>query len=102
MNLQRCRPQGVRMDQVPEALLTRASQSVTAWLVPNEMAALRRESRRRGLALSRLARELIVSSLQSKRKEKRRGISTGDGADLKRTRRSESQSPTVAAALESG
>ena len=33
------------MDQVPEALLARASQSVTAWLVPNEMAALRRESR---------------------------------------------------------
>jgi hypothetical protein len=69
------------MDQVPEALLAKASQSVTAWLVPNEMAALRRESRRRGLALSRLARELIVSSLQHKRKEKRRGIQLGDGAD---------------------
>lgn len=83
------------MDHVPEALLAKASQSVTAWLVPNEMAALRRESRRRGLALSRLARELIVSSLQTNRKEKRRGISLGDGEDLKRTRRSES---TVSAA----
>ena len=61
------------MDKVPEALLAKASQSVTAWLVPNEMAALHRESRRRGLAPSRLARELILSSLQTKRKEKRRG-----------------------------
>lgn len=92
----------VQMDQVPEALLAKASQSVTAWLVPNEMAALRRESRRRGLALSRLARELIVSSLQAKRKEKRRGISMGDGADLKRTRRSEPESPTVVASAISG
>jgi hypothetical protein len=40
------------MDQVPEALLALANQSVTAWLVPNEMAALRKESRRRGLAPS--------------------------------------------------
>jgi hypothetical protein len=77
------------MDQVPEALLAKASQSVTAWLVPNEMAALRRESRRRGLALSRLARELIVSSLKSNRKEKRRGTSTGGGEGQKRSRRSE-------------
>jgi hypothetical protein len=68
------------MDRVPEALLSKTSQSVTAWLVPNEMAALRRESRRRGLAPSRLARELIVSSLKSKRREKRRGtiLRTGD------------------------
>jgi hypothetical protein len=68
------------MDRVPEVLLSKASQSVTAWLVPNEMAALRRESRRRGLAPSRLARELIVSSLKSNRKEKRRGttLRTGD------------------------
>ena len=78
------------MDRGPEEMLAKASQSVTAWLVPNEMAALRRESRRRGLALSRLARELVVSSLQTKRKEKRRGTLPGDGEDLKRTRRSES------------
>ena len=77
------------MDQVPEALLAKASQSVTAWLVPTEMAALRRESRRRGLALSRLARELIVSSLQSNRREKRRGTPSGGGAGLKRSKRSE-------------
>jgi hypothetical protein len=69
--VQGCGQLGVRMDQVPEALLARASQSVTAWLVPKEMAALRRESRRRGLPLSRLARELIVSSLQTKGKERR-------------------------------
>jgi hypothetical protein len=56
------------MDQVPETLLAKASQSVTAWLVPNEMAALRRESRRRGFALSRLACEMIISSLKSPRK----------------------------------
>ncbi len=59
------------MDRVPEALFARASLSVTAWLVPAEMAALRREGRRRGLPPSRLARELIVASLQSRRKEKR-------------------------------
>ncbi len=77
------------MDQVPETLLARASQSVTAWLVPNEMAALHRESRRRGLAPSRLARELILTSLQTKRKEKRRGKHEGDGEILKRARPSE-------------
>jgi hypothetical protein len=77
------------MDHVPESLLAKASQSVTAWLVPNEMAALRRESRRRGLAPSRLARELIVSSLKSNRKEKRRGISSGDGEYQQRTRQVE-------------
>jgi hypothetical protein len=77
------------MDQVPEALLTRAGQSVTAWLVPNEMAALRRESRRRGLALSRLARELIVSSLKSTRKERRRGTSSRGGDGRKRAEQAE-------------
>jgi hypothetical protein len=77
------------MDQVPEALLALANQSVTAWLVPNEMAALRKESRRRGLAPSLLARELIVSSLKTKRKEKRRGLPLGDVDDQQRTRRSE-------------
>ena len=61
------------MDRVPEALLAKASLSVTAWLVPTEMAALRRESRRRGLAPSRLARDLIVSSVKSRRKEARHG-----------------------------
>ncbi len=86
--MQVCGQLGVRMDQVPDALLARASQSVTAWLVPNEMAALRRESRRRGLALSRLARELITSSLKTNRKEKRREMPLGDGGDPKRTRRS--------------
>ena len=50
------------MDRVPEALFARASLSVTAWLIPTEMAALRRESRRHGLPPSRLARELIVAS----------------------------------------
>ena len=82
--------EGARMDQVPEELLARASQSVTAWLVPNEMAALRRESRAgRGLPPSRLARDLIVSSLQSKGKERRRGTSLGGGEGPKRSKRSE-------------
>jgi hypothetical protein len=75
------------MDQVPEALLASASQSVTAWLVPKEMAALRRESRRRGLAPSRLARDLIVLSLKSKRREKRRGTPERGGDGLKRSKR---------------
>ena len=78
------------MDQVPDALLVRAALSVTAWLVPNEMSALRRESRRRGVAPSRLARELIVSSLRSTRKEKRRGTSQRDGDERKRVGRPES------------
>jgi hypothetical protein len=83
------------MDRVPEALFAKASQSVTAWLVPNEMAALRRESRRRGLAPSRLARELIISSLKSNRKERRRGTSTGGGERQKRSRRSETPKTVV-------
>jgi hypothetical protein len=61
------------LDRVPDALLVRAVLSVTAWLAPAEMTALRRESRRRRVAPSRLARDLIVSSLQSTRREKRRG-----------------------------
>jgi hypothetical protein len=89
MNLQECSQVPVQMDQVPEALLAKASQSVTAWLVPNEMAALRRESRRRGLALSRLARELIVSSLKSTRKERRRGTSSRGGDGRKRAQQAE-------------
>jgi hypothetical protein len=76
------------MDRVPEALLAKASLSVTAWLVPDEMAALRRESRRRGLAPSRLARDLIVSSLKSRRREMRRGTSSGDEDGQARSRRS--------------
>jgi len=67
------------VDQVPDALLVRATLSVTAWLAPTEMAALRRESRKRGLAPSRLARDLIVSTLQSRRKEKRRGTALREG-----------------------
>jgi hypothetical protein len=52
----------------PDSIAARANQSITARWVPNEMAALRRVSRRRGLALSRLARELIISSLQTQQK----------------------------------
>ena len=83
------------MDRVPETLLAKASLSVTAWLVPTEMAALRRESRRRGLAPSRLARDLIVSSLKSRRKEKRRGTSSGgeDGQARSRGSRGPGEMP---------
>ncbi len=70
------------MDEVPEALRARASHSVTAWLVPDEMAVLRRESRRRGVAMSRLARDLIVASLRNSRERRmRRGAIPETGGD---------------------
>ncbi len=60
------------LDRVPEALFLRATASVSARLKPRELHALKREARRRGVAPSALAADLIRAGLQTTTKGVRR------------------------------